>query len=205
MTTYYFVTDIETDGPDPSLHSMLSFATVVLRDNGEFVDEFEANLEPRSDRTQDQQTMSWWGEHPQAWAAATKNPMSPSTVMKKYVNWVEGFDGLRSFAARPLLFDGLWMDHYLRAFGNSYVLDMPYGSPLFTAAAMDIPTYMSGLFGRSSVLTVRDKIPADWFGDHQHTHTAIDDARGYASVLAHLLKIADETPPHPLDFGKTDT
>jgi len=31
---HYFVTDIECDGPDPALNSMLSFATVVVREDG---------------------------------------------------------------------------------------------------------------------------------------------------------------------------
>jgi hypothetical protein len=33
-----------------------------------------------------------------------------------------------------------------------------------------------------------DRCPADWLGDHEHTHQAIDDARGYAR----LLSLSDE-------------
>ena len=54
---HYFVTDIETDGPNPQENSMLSFACVVISENGDQIDEFETVLEPRIDRTQHIETM----------------------------------------------------------------------------------------------------------------------------------------------------
>jgi hypothetical protein len=32
-----------------------------------------------------------------------------------------------------------------------------------------------------------DRYPADGLGDHEHTHQAIDDARGYAHLLVTLM------------------
>lgn len=188
---HYFVTDIECDGPDPALNSMLSFATVVVREDGEMCGEFEAVLKPRADRNPDERTMKWWATQPEAWRAATADAEEPGDVMKRFAGWVETYPPLRAFAARPLTFDGVWIDAYLRAFADCYLLDIPYwGRNIFTAAALDIPTYMAGISGRTAPLTIDDAIPAEWLGDHPHTHRAIDDARGYASLLARLLAMA---------------
>ena len=39
----------------------------------------------------------------------------------------------------------------------------------------------------SAPACIRKAYPEDWFGGHRHTHKAIDDALGYASVLRHVL------------------
>ena len=35
-------------------------------------------------------------------------------------------------------------------------------------------------------------LPIEWFGDVEHTHRAIDDARGYAHLLVSVLQQARE-------------
>ena len=124
--THYFVNDVETDGQSPLYSSMLSFATIVVREDGRIVGEFEAVLEPRSDKEPHPDTMAFWKTQPEAWAAATNNPQRPKEVMTKFAQWVKTFAGPRSFAARPLMFDGIWMEHYLREFTDYYLLDVPY-------------------------------------------------------------------------------
>ncbi len=198
---HYFVTDIESDGPSPTTNSMLSFASVVVREDGDMVGEFEAVLQPRSDRQADKRTMAWWQTQPEAWLTATSNAEPAEGVMPRFADWVEGFDGKRSFAARPLTFDGFWIDHYLRTFADSYLLDVPHwGRNIFTASALDIDTYISGVFNRTAPHTGDIKFPASWLGEHEHTHRAIDDARGYATLLSRLLRLAGRAPPHPDDF-----
>ncbi|PWW00205.1 DNA polymerase III epsilon subunit-like protein [Hoeflea marina] len=186
---HYFVTDIESDGPDPARNSMLSFATVVVREDGEMCGEFEAVMTPRADRSPDEQTMKWWAGQPDAWQAATSNPVDPADAMKRFADWVETYPPIRSFAARPVAFDGAWIDRYLRDFAGSYLLDIPYwGRNIFTAGALDIGAYMCGVLGQTKMQTLDTVLPAEWLGHHPHTHRAIDDARGYASLLATLLR-----------------
>lgn len=205
-SAHYFVTDIETNGPDPVRHSMLSFASVVLREDGELCGEFEATLLPRPDRDADERTMSWWATHPDAYLAATANAEEPSVVMQRYADWVAGFPGLRSFAARPVIFDGAWMDTYLRVFADAFILDVPYwGRCIFNASPLDIGTYMSGVLGHTGPQTAGTTIPPEWLGNHAHTHRAIDDARGYASLLARLLDIAKQRQQEPPEFLTAQT
>jgi len=198
---HYFVTDIETDGPSPLENSMLSFASVALREDGKILGEFEAVLIPRNDKKPDPDTIVFWQTQPEAWQAATTGARPPGQVMPQFVEWVETFPGPRAFAARPIMFDGIWMEHYLREFANCYLLDVPYwGRAVFNASPLDIGTYISGVFNRTQPHSGNIIIPDDWLGQQKHTHCAIDDARGYANLLARLLKIARDSPPHRDDF-----
>lgn len=198
--TLYFVTDIEADGPSPLLNSMLSFGTVVVSERGEMLGEFEAVLQPRADRTQNLDTMRWWADQPAAWAAATTDPEPAVVVMARYADWVESFDGRRIFAGRPLLFDGVWIDHYLQSFGQTRITDGPFrGRQIFDGTGLDIGSYMTGLFARTALFAQGTPLPPDWLGHHAHTHRAIDDARGFAHLLARLLKIAGSRPSDPRD------
>ena len=122
--------------------------------------------------------------------------------MNRFADWVESFEGKRSFAARPLVFDGLWIDQYLKDYTNSFLADIPYlGRNIFTAGALDIGTYMSGIFNRADPHMGAVKFPPEWHGNNTHSHRAIDDARGYATLVSKLLKIANDQPPHPDDFS----
>ena len=47
-------------------------------------------------------------------------------VMPRYADWVETLPGYRVFAAAPIIFDGLWMDHYLSTFAGTRVLGGPF-------------------------------------------------------------------------------
>jgi len=198
---YYFVTDVETNGPLPSSHSMLSFASVVVSSNGDIVDEFEAVLKPRPESSFDQDTMNWWKKQPEAYSAATLNAEDAQTVMIRYAEWIKTYSGRRLFAARPLIFDGPWIDEYLRNFVSSSIWQVPYlDQELFTGAALDIPSYMMGVFRHSTYMKPPYHIPEEWLGNHPHTHRAIDDARGYANLLSKLFKLANEQQPHSSDF-----
>lgn len=191
--TVYFVTDIEADGLSPYDNSMLAFATVALTEAGEVVGEFEAVLMPRADRCPDPGTSAWWLTQPQAWAAATTGAEDSAIVMPRFAAWVAGFAGRRVFAARPLLFDGLWMDAYLHHYAGTRALGtLRHPRPIFAGQGLCIVSYQSAVLGHTAVGEAADIIPDDWLGHHPHTHRAIDDARGYASLLARLLRIVAE-------------
>jgi hypothetical protein len=198
LPIHYFVTDIEADGPSVHANSMLSFATVVVREDGAILDSFEAVLEPRPDRVTDAHTMQWWARQPEAYANATDSPRAPSLVMTEFRDWVASHDGPRAFAARPLLLDGMWIDHYLRDFANRSVFEVPYWyEPLFDHGALDIGSYALGLMRKTVTNTVDGRLPAEWLGNHPHSHRAMDDALGYASFLSNLLRMANGSSDVP--------
>lgn len=191
--TTYIVTDIEADGPDPDRNSMLSFASVAIDASGAVLGEFEAVLKPRADRRPNPGTIEWWQSHPEAYAAATRDPVEPEKVMNSFVAWVDGFPGEKVFSARPLLFDGGWIDEYLKTFANVRALKGPYRQrQIFAGAGIDIPTFACALFGLPFADVTAEAVRADWLGEHPHTHRAIDDARGYAHFLGRLLVMSRE-------------
>ncbi|MBL8596806.1 MAG: 3'-5' exoribonuclease [Devosia sp.] len=194
--TTFVVTDIEADGPSPLRSSMLSFASVACDVTGTVLGEFEAVLEPRSDRTPHPDTMAWWETQPEAWVHATTNPEPPEVVMPRYADWVESLPGFRVFAAAPMIFDGLWMDHYLETYADTRVLGTPlkHARQIFRGGGVCLYTMAGTLRGAEYLKWGMQRVPPEWYGHIEHTHRAIDDARGFANVLARLFAISGSLP-----------
>jgi 3' exoribonuclease, RNase T-like len=205
VTTTYFVTDVEMDGPDPARNSMMSFATVACSPERGIIESFEAVLQPRPGHEPDAQTIAWWKSQPEAYKAATKNPRDPKDVMNEYADWIETFPEMRVFAAKPLLLDGPWIDEYLKAYVSSRILTGPFKwRKMFDDFGLDLPSFLGGLFGWPAANWSRntDLTPAWWRGNRMHTHRAIDDATGYANMLLTALKISAEREANPHDFAR---
>jgi hypothetical protein len=184
----YFVTDIECSGFAPGQSSMLSLASVAVTGTGVERGRFEAVLDELPGASWDPGTREWFEtEQPVALAAATADPREPAAVMAEYAAWVLGFDATRVFAASPLAFDGVWVDHYLRRFTpyglamGPYVPDPPFHH------ALCLRSYAAAVTGRPLAEISPQTLPPEWFGHVEHTHRAIDDALGYANLLAELL------------------
>jgi hypothetical protein len=194
--TTFVVTDIEADGPSPLASSMLSFASVACDVTGKVLGEFEVVLEPRSDRKPHPDTMAWWATQPEAWKHATANPEPPETAMPRYADWVAGLPGFHVFAAAPMIFDGLWMDHYLETYAGTRVLGTPLKSArqIFRGGGVCLYTMAGTLRGAEYLKWGMQRVPSDWYGHIEHTHRAIDDARGFANVLAKLFAISGGLP-----------
>lgn len=192
----FVVTDIEADGPTPLHNSMLSFASVAIEADGTPHGTFEAQLLQRPDRTTNEQTMAWWQTQPEAWAAATADAEDPAVVMPRYADWVEALPGPKVFVAAPMIFDGLWMDHYLDQFAGTRALSGPFkGRQIFRGGGICLYTMAGTLRGAPYLDWGMSKLPAEFYGHVAHTHRAIDDAQGFANVLVELLKISRSLPP----------
>jgi hypothetical protein len=191
----YVVTDVEIDGPTPGRHSMLSFASVAVGHDGRELDVFEAVLGPLDGAAPDPHTLSWFNtQAPEAYAAATRNPQPPGEVMAAYVEWVRGLPGEPIFAAHPLAFDGVWIDHYLRTFTENRLVEAPWvPTRLFKHPGLCLASFAAGRLGWPVWECSTERYPAEWLGRHAHTHRAIDDARGYAHLLGYLIGLS--APP----------
>jgi len=195
-TPIFIVTDIESDGPTPLHNSMLSFASVAITADGTRHGEFEAVLKPRPDRTTNETTMAWWATQPDAWKAATEGAEDPAVVMPRFADWVESLPGPKVFAAAPMIFDGLWMDHYLDEYAGTRVLSGPFKSrQIFRGGGVCLYTMAGTLRGAPYLDWGMSKLPAEFYGHIPHTHRAIDDARGFANVLVELFQLSSALPP----------
>ena len=191
LPTTFVVTDIETDGPSPLANSMLSFASVACDVTGHVISEFEAVLSPRADRAPSPDTMAWWQTQPEAWAAATANPEPAEIVMPRFADWVESLPGYRVFAAAPMIFDGVFMDHYLERFAGTRVMGGPFRSrQIFRGGGVCLYTMAGALRGAEYLKWGMPRVPPEWYGHVPHSHKAIDDARGFANVLGKLFELS---------------
>jgi uncharacterized protein YhfF len=192
----FIVTDIESDGPTPLHNSMLSFASVAVEADGTRHGSFEAQLLQRQDRTTNETTMAWWATQPEAWAATRANAEEPAEVMPRYAGWVESLPGPKVFVAAPMIFDGLWMDHYLDEFAGTRALSGPFkGRQIFRGGGICLYTMAGTLRGAPYLDWGMSRLPAEFYGHIAHTHKAIDDAEGFANVLVALFKISRALPP----------
>src|SRR5215471_2384847 len=101
MPEIYLSTDVETDGPIPGPHSMLSFASAAYRADKTLLGTFSANLQTLPAATGHPNTMGWWQTQPEAWAECRRDPQDPATVMPAYVAWLKQLPGPPIFVAYP--------------------------------------------------------------------------------------------------------
>jgi DNA polymerase III alpha subunit (gram-positive type) len=187
----YFVTDIECSGFRPGAHSMLAFATVAVTAGGEERGRFEAVLTELPGATWDPQVRAWFeNDEPEALAAATHDPREPAAVMADFVAFVQAVPGRRVFAAHPVAFDGAWIDHYLQELTARQLLAglyAPEAEQVFHDT-LCLRSYAAAVLGRAVREVSAATLPPAWLGDVPHTHRAIDDALGYAHLLAELFR-----------------
>ncbi|HEU5109224.1 MAG TPA: exonuclease, partial [Micromonosporaceae bacterium] len=83
MPEIYISTDVETDGPIPGPHSMLSFASAAYTEDKQLVSTFSANLETLEGASAHPKTAAWWATQPEAWAACRSNLEQPESAMRR--------------------------------------------------------------------------------------------------------------------------
>ena len=178
MKEIYVSTDVETDGPIPGPHSMLSFGSAAYLSDKTLVGTFAANLETLPDAQGDPQTMQWWKSQPQAWQACREDLQAPQTAMKNYVAWLKALPGRPVFVAYPAGFDFLFVYWYLIRFA---------GESPFSHSALDIKTFAMAALGTDYRDSTKRKMPRSWFDDLPHTHRALDDAIEQGALFCNML------------------
>ena len=179
MAEIYVSTDIETDGPVPGLHSMLSFASAAYTPDKRLVATFNANLETLPGATQHAETMKFWAEHREAWEASRQDLQSPEKAMRDYVAWLDALPGEPVFVGYPVVFDYMFVQWYLHKFTG--------GSP-FSYFALDVKTYAMALLKTDFRETTKAVMPARWFDNLPHTHKALDDALEQGALFCNMLR-----------------
>jgi hypothetical protein len=174
----YVSTDIETDGPIPGSHSMLSFASAAFLPDKTLVGTFTANLETLPSANGDPDTMEWWSKNPEAWNAARTNLQAPEDAMRQYLDWIKTLPGKPVFVGYPAGFDFLFVYWYLIYFT---------GESPFSFSALDIKSYAMAVLKTEFKKTVKGKMPKHWFEKLPHTHVALDDAIEQGVLFCNIL------------------
>lgn len=177
----YVSTDVESDGPIPGPHSMLSFASAAYLADKTLISTFEANLETLPDAKPHPDTMKWWQTQPKAWEACRCNLQAPETAMKNYLQWLKSLEATPVFVAYPAGFDFMFVYWYLIRFA---------GESPFSHSALDLKTYAMALMKSNYRGCTKRTMPKEWF-DQQlpHTHVALDDAIEQGALFCNMLKV----------------
>ena len=174
----YVSTDVETDGPIPGPHSMLSFASAAYLADKTLVDTFSANLERLPGAEGHPRTLRWWATQPEAWKTCRTGTRPPAAVMPEYDRWVRALPGKPVFVAYPAGFDFTFVYWYLMRFA---------GESPFSFAALDVKTYAMALLKKPYRQSSKRNMPRRWFDDLPHSHVALDDAIEQGALFCNML------------------
>jgi len=184
----WFSTDVETNGGDVERNSMLSFATIACvytPADGKYteVGTFSRQLQLVPGRVENEDTMKFWAENKEAYAAARKHPEDPAKVMKEYAAWCTAL--MKKYNAKacvsiayPAAFDMSWILAYMQKYNKSY-------EPLWFRC-YDIRTYAASVLKQPLDLMKKNKQPLKRFVSGHLTHDPIDDARQQLRTFCNL-------------------
>ena len=179
MDEIYISTDVETDGPIPGPHSMLSFGSAAYMADKTLVATFSANLETLPGASAHPKTAAWWATQPEAWAACRTNLEPPEAAMQRYVAWIKSLKGKPVFVAYPAGFDFLFVYWYLMRFA---------GESPFSHSALDMKTFAMALLKTDYRESTKKNMPRHWFDELPHTHVALDDAIEQGALFCNMLR-----------------
>ena len=179
MPEIYVSTDVETDGPIPGPHSMLSLGSAAYLADKTLVSTFEANLETLEGASGHPETMNWWKTQPDAWSECRRDLRPPVDAMRDYVAWLEALPGKPVFVAYPAGFDFLFVYWYLIRFA---------GRSPFSHSALDIKTLAMAMLKKGYRNSTKRNMPRRWFDDLPHTHKALDDAIEQGALFCNMMK-----------------
>lgn len=180
----YVIVDIETDGPVPGLYSMLSIGAISSTSEKE-TSSFYRKLLPCEGAKQDPDTMEWWSRHSDAWKEVTTDAEDPAVVMKDFCTWVDSLGATPVFVASPLVFDFGFVNWYLHNFAEAN----PFIDYTSTQRTLDLASFTAGKLSLPLSRARRSQLsPSLLSGIPEHSHKAIDDARGYGVILRNILR-----------------
>lgn len=177
----YFSIDVEANGPIPGPYSMLSFGAAAIH-KGELIDIYSANLDLLPGSAEDPDTMKWWSQFPEAYAATRVNTQPPEVALPDFVTWVNSISGKPVAASYPAGYDFTWLYWYMIKFVG------PNRSP-FSFSCLDIKTLAMARLGVGYRDATKRNFPLRWFDEkHKHTHVAVDDAIEQGFMLMRILE-----------------
>lgn len=178
MSEIYVSTDVEVDGPIPGPHSMLSLGSAAYLPDKTLVSTFSVNLELLPEACGHPDTMAWWAQRPEAWAASRLNCRPPQEGMTDYVAWLETLPARPVFVGYPAAFDFLFVYWYLIRF---------VGRSPFSFSALDIKTMAMVMMGKEYHRSTKKHMPKRWFDELPHKHVALDDAVEQGALFCNML------------------
>jgi len=181
MSDIYVATDIESNGPSPGHHSMLSFGSVAFTFNKTVLSTFTRNLDVLPGAGEHPPTMSWWRTQQDAWRACRRDAVPPKNAMIDYVAWLRKLPGKPIFVAHPVAFDYPFIAWYLWEFA---------GEDPFERRSLDLSSFAAAMMKCPVTKAKTSNMPEIWFDkDFIHNHQALDDAMSYAKLACNMMAV----------------
>lgn len=119
----YLSFDIETDGDNPMLNSMISIGFCGMTDELSIVFEYQANIEPLEGHVQNHKCMEFWENNKNAWNATQINKRYYADVMVELSNHFTELNKLYNlkFIAMPSCFDWMFFKSYYELAQNFFI------------------------------------------------------------------------------------
>ncbi|MEM6458264.1 MAG: exonuclease [Planctomycetota bacterium] len=192
----YVATAVETDGPVPGPHSLLSLASVAVTRDGTIRSRFTANLDELDGAAADPAVGAWWASQPAAWSACRADAEPPGAAMRNYLAWLNALPGRPVFVGYPASAAYLWAAWYLHRFT---------GHNPFGRGALDLRTMAMTLRGWPYRESKMRHMPEHWLADVSlRSYVAADRAENVARLLIHMLDDWRKLHPHPVGSGGGD-
>lgn len=183
MAELYISIDVETDGPIPGPHSMLSLGAAAFDAERKLHSTFTCNLEPLEGAAPHPETAAWWEtQSKHVYDACRTNPLPTMRAMRAFDDWLKqlGFQGWDLVCVgAPAGFDFTFVYWYLMKF---------VGRSRLGLSAIDLRTYAMATLKVPYQKTSKSKLPTRWFGKQAHTHIALDDAIEQGELFINMLK-----------------
>jgi hypothetical protein len=189
----YLSVDVETDGPIPGPHSMLSIGAAAFDIERRIIGTFSANLLPLPGAAPHPETAAFWAREPKAYAATRGNLREPAEAMAEYRGFIDALPRRPIFVGYPAAFDHMWHHWYLHCFTG--------GDPC-GFAPLDLKSYAAAMLALPFREAAKRAFPRAWFaGAPSHDHVALTDAIGQGIVAVNMIRANLQLPPIERDAG----
>lgn len=180
----YVSTDIETGGPVPGLHPMLSIASAAYFPNGKLIDTFSRNLAEVEGTAYEASTLDFWRKNPAAWDACRLQPCDPAFATQEYFLWLSTLPGRPVCVCYPAGFDFPFINWYLHKF---------CGKSPFGFNCIDVKTLAMAVLNKYYRRSTKSGWPKAWSSPSlKHTHVALDDALEQGASFFAIRKALDD-------------
>lgn len=194
----YISIDIESSGPIPGTHSMLSLGAAAFTESGRRVRTFYERLMPINlvAHAFDCDTLKWWTRFPEALNEALRAPQPPVQVMREFVEWVRDLGEGRkvTIVASPAGFDGMFVNWYAVS-----LLGVGFDALPWKHRVLDMRSYAAGKLGipyhdahNSTVCELIGFKPSV-----RHDHNALNDAIEQGETFCALMAHSSRRPEVP--------
>ncbi|HRN29064.1 MAG TPA: 3'-5' exonuclease [Terrimesophilobacter sp.] len=166
--------DVETSGPSPSLHSILSIGAVLLDEPDR---EFYIELKPTTDAYTESAMVVSGLSHERL----TETGVDPREAMERFEQWLKAAvpaGNVPVFAGFNAPFDWMFVaDWFERFLGRN-----PFGH-----SAIDIKSYYLGFAAETWFETSMAKVSPLYLGGRDLSHNALEDAKDQAELFRHMI------------------